>query len=213
MPVAVWVGGSLAAEFGVLLPHLDERQRRLAMGARARTLGHGGIVAVAQAAGVSVLTVSRGVAELEAGEAPSERVRKPGGGRKALADTNPELAAALLALVEPAQRGDPESPLRWTTTSTRKLAQTLTAQGHRVSAWTVANLLRAQGFNPQGNAKQIEGRQHPDRDAQFGYLNDQATDHRYTGDPVISVDTKKKNSSGTTRTPARTGARLVTRSG
>jgi len=192
MAVAAGVEESLAAEFGALLPHLDERQRRLAMGARARALGHGGISVVAQAAGVSAVTVSRGVAELEAGSAPLERVRRRGGGRKALTATDPELTRALLALVEPAQRGDPESPLRWTTTSTRNLADQLTAQGHRVSAWTVANLLRSERFSLQGNSKQIEGRQHVDRDAQFGYLNDQATDHRATGDPVISVDTKKK---------------------
>ena len=132
------------------------------------------------------------MAELEAGEAPLGRVRRVGGGRKALTATDPGLVAALLALVEPTRRGDPESPLCWTTLSTRKLAAELTAAGHRVGPDTVARLLHEQGFSLQANAKTIEGGQHPDRDAQFGYLNDQARQHLAAGDPVISVDTKKK---------------------
>ncbi|GAA2568876.1 hypothetical protein GCM10010398_68470 [Streptomyces fimbriatus] len=107
-------------------------------------------------------------------------------------DLDPGLRPALLALVEPDERGDPMSPLRWTTKSTRKLAAELTRQGHRVSADTVAGLLREEGFSLQANAKTIEGTQHPDRDAQFRYLNEQARDHRDAGDPVISVDSKKK---------------------
>src|SRR3954470_16506488 len=135
------VGGSremLAAKFQAIFPHLDERQRRLLMGAEARVLGHGGIRAVARAADVREATVSRGVAELEAGEEPLGRVRRPGGGRKRLVETDPGLRPALLALVEPDERGDPMSPLRWTTKSTRRLADELTGQGHRVSADTVA---------------------------------------------------------------------------
>ena len=132
----------LAAKFEVLLPHLDERQRRLAIGAEARALGHGGIKAVARAAGASEATVSKGVAELEAGQLPSARVRRAGGGRKRLAELDPGLVPALLALVEPDVRGDPMSPLRWTTKSTRRLADELTRQGRRVSADTVAELLR-----------------------------------------------------------------------
>ncbi|WP_239109718.1 ISAzo13 family transposase [Streptomyces coelicoflavus] len=182
----------LAAKFQALLPHLDERQRRLAIGAEARSLGHGGIRLVAAAAGVQEGTVSRGVAELESGEAPLGRVRRPGGGRKKTTELDAGLRPALLALVEPDERGDPMSPLRWTTKSTRKLAAELTRQGHRVSADTVAGLLREEGFSLQGNAKTIEGTQHPDRGAQFHYLNEQARDHRDAGDPVISVDTKKK---------------------
>jgi hypothetical protein len=183
---------TLAAKFAVLLPHLDERQRRLAMGAEARALGHGGITAVARAAGTSAVTVSRGVAELEAGDNPLGRTRRPGGGRKSVTATDPGVGRALLSLVEPESRGDPESPLRWTTKSTRQLARALADAGHTVSAPTVAKLLRAEGFSLQGNAKAIEGSQHPDRDAQFRYLNDQASDHIGSGDPVISVDTKKK---------------------
>jgi len=123
---------------------------------------------------------------------PTGRVRRPGGGRKRLADLDPDLVPALLALVEPDMRGDPMSPLRWTTKSTRNLSRELTAAGHRCSADTVAGLLHAEGFSLQGNAKTIEGKQNPDRDGQFRYINEQAKAFQATGDPVVSVDTKKK---------------------
>src|SRR5215469_13242571 len=182
----------LAAKFEVIFPHLDERQRRLLMGAEARVLGHGGIRLVARAAGVREATVSAGVYELESGEAPLGRVRRPGGGRKRAADTDRGLVPALLALIEPEERGDPVSPLRWTAKSTRTLAAELTAQGHKVGADTVGDLLRAEGFSLQANVKTIEGAQHPDRDGQFRYINQQARAHQAAGEPVISVDTKKK---------------------
>jgi hypothetical protein len=182
----------LAAKFQAVFPHLDERQRRLLMGAEARSLGHGGIRLVARAAGVREATVSLGVDELDAGAEPLGRVRRPGGGRKRAADLDPGLLPALLALVEPDERGDPMSPLRWTTKSTRNLAGELTRQGHPVGADTVGDLLRAEGFSLQGNAKTLEGQRHPDRDAQFRYVNDQVKAHQGTADPVISVDTKKK---------------------
>ncbi|GAA2268282.1 hypothetical protein GCM10010145_48570 [Streptomyces ruber] len=195
--VLVWgrpegIEAVLAAKFQASLPHLDERQRRLVMRAEARSSGHGGIRLVAAAAGVREGTVSRGVAELDPGQAPLGRVRRPGGGRKRASELDPGLRPTLLALVEPDERGDPVSPLRWTTKSTRKLAAELTRQGHRVSADTVAGLLREEGFSLQANAKTIEGARHPDRDAQFRYLNEQAREHRDVGDPVISVDTEKK---------------------
>ena len=186
----------LAAKFGSIFPHLDERQRRLLMGAEARALGHGGIRLVALAAGVREGTVSLGVSELESGAEPLGRTRRAGGGRKRAADLDPELVPALLALVRPQERGDPMSPLRWTVKSTRTLAAELTRQGHKVSADTVRDLLHEQGFSLQGNAKTIEGRQHPDRDAQFGYIGGQARAHQDAGDPVISVDTKKKEQVG-----------------
>jgi hypothetical protein len=192
MAVTMETEQALAAKFEVLFPHLDERQRRLLMGAEARALGHGGIRAVARAAGVAENTVSRGVSDLDAGEAPLGRTRRPGGGRKRLSDVDAGLLPALLALVEPAERGDPMSPLRWTTKSTRALAAQLTAAGHRVGADTVADLLRAEGFSLQSNTKTIEGKQHPDRDAQFRYINDRVKDYQDTADPVVSVDTKKK---------------------
>jgi hypothetical protein len=192
MGIAVEVQESLAVKFEVLFPHLDERQRRLVAGADARVLGHGGIWVVARAAGMREGTVSRGVAELESGAGPLGRVRRPGGGRKRVADLDRGLRPALLALVEPDMRGDPVSPLRWTVKSTRALAAELARRGHRVSADTVADLLHEEGFSLQGNAKTLEGRQHPDRDAQFRYLNDQVKAHQGSGDPVVSVDTRKK---------------------
>jgi hypothetical protein len=182
----------LAAKFEEIFPHLDERQRRLLLGVEARALGHGGIRLVARAAGVREATVSLGVSELEAGTEPLGRVRRPGGGRKRAADLDPGLRPALLALVQPQERGDPMSPLRWTTKSTRNLAAELTRQGHKVGADTVGDLLREEGFSLQGNAKIIEGRRHPDRDAQFRYINEQARAYQDAADPVISVDTKKK---------------------
>ncbi|GAA1837767.1 hypothetical protein GCM10009682_63240 [Luedemannella flava] len=192
MAIAVEIEESLTAKLEVLLPHLDERQRRLYLASEARALGHGGIAAVARAAQVSRQTVAAGVDELEEGGQPSRRTRRPGGGRKRLADTDPRLREALLSLVEPDWRGDPMSPLRWTAKSTRRLADELRRQGHQVSADTVAALLKQEGFSLQGNAKMLEGTQHPDRDAQFRYLNEQARTHRDEGQPVISVDTKKK---------------------
>jgi len=192
MPVAMEIEKSLAAKFAALFPHLDERQRRLTMGAEARVLGHGGVTVVARAAGVSRVTVSAGVSELEAGDEPLGRTRRTGGGRKAVTKTDPGVLAALLALVEPGSRGDPMSPLRWTTKSLRHLAGELTAGGHRVSAPTVAALLREENFSLQGNAKTIEGGNHPDRDAQFAYINAAAQEHIVARQPVISVDGKKK---------------------
>ena len=186
----------LTAMFEEILPHLDERQRRLVLGAEARALGHGGIRLVAAAAGAAEATVSLGAAELEAGAEPLGRARRQGGGRKPLPETDPGLVPALLALVEPEERGDPMSPLRWTTKSVRTLAAELTRQGHKVSADTVHQLLRAQGFSMQANAKTIEGKQHPDRDARFRYISEQARAHQASSDPVISVDAKKKEQVG-----------------
>jgi len=182
----------LAAKFAVLLPQLDERQRRLLLGAEARALGRGGIARVAAAAGVSSPTVTRGLAEVRAGATGEGRVRKPGGGRKSLTETDPGLLAALEALVDPVTRGDPMSPLRWTTKSTRQLADALTADGHPVSHVRVGELLHGLGYSLQSNAKAVEGKQHPDRDGQFRHIHDTAKRYLKAGDPVISVDTKKK---------------------
>jgi hypothetical protein len=182
----------LAAKFAVLLPQLDERQRRLLLGAEARALGRGGIARVAAAAGVSAPTVTRGLAEVRAGATGDGRVRKPGGGRKPLTQTDPGLLPALEALVDPVTRGDPMSPLRWTTKSTRQLADALTADGHPVSHVRVGGLLHGLGYSLQSNVKAVEGKQHPDRDAQFRHINDTAKRYLKAGDPVISVDTKKK---------------------
>ncbi|MDP4510552.1 ISAzo13 family transposase [Nonomuraea turcica] len=198
MAISTEVREQLARKFEALLPHLNERQQRLMLGTEARLLGHGGIRAVARAAGVSETTVRKGVFELESGLRPSpdDRVRRSGGGRKPVAEHDPGLVPALLALVEPDERGDPESPLRWTTKSLRHLADELTRQGHTVSAPTVGALLRRNGFSLQGTRKTLEGTQHPDRDAQFRYINEQVKHHQTVGEPVISVDTKKREQLG-----------------
>src|SRR3954462_11942012 len=192
------IRGQLATRFQVLLPHLDERQQRLALGTEARLLGHGGVTAVAAAARVSPTTVRRGVSELDSGADPLPvgRSRRAGGGRRPVTAHDPELVAALLGLVEPNARGDPMSPLRWTTKSLRHLAGELTGRGHPVSAPTVGHLLRENGFSLQGTAKTLECKQHPDRDAQFAYINEQVKAHQSAGAPVISVDAKKKEQLG-----------------
>jgi hypothetical protein len=192
MASGVQVGESVARRYAVLRPHLDERQRRLVLAAEAAELGRGGIAVVAAATGVHPDTVAKGVRELEGGAEPSGRVRAPGGGRKPATETDPGLGPALTALVDPQTRGDPESPLVWTTKSTKNLAGALSGAGHPVSDRTVARMLRAQGFSLQANAKVSEGRQHVDRDAQFGYLNARVIEHLAAGAPVVSVDTKKK---------------------
>jgi hypothetical protein len=192
MPESVQVGESLGRRYAVLRPHLDERQRRLLLGSEAAELGRGGVKTVAAATGVHPDTVARGVREILGQPEPAARVRAVGGGRKKLAETDPELAAQLRALVDPVTRGDPMSLLVWTTKSTRNLAGALTELGHPVSDRTVARMLRAMGFHLQANAKVAEGHQHADRDAQFRYLADQVSAHVSAGQPVISVDAKKK---------------------
>jgi transposase len=170
MGISSEVRGQLALRFRVLFPHLNEREQRLVLAQKTRLLGHGGVRAVAQAAGVSETTVRNGVFELEAGEdpLPDGRIRRSGGGRRLAAeDLDPQLVPALMGLIEPDERGDPMSPLRWTTKSLRNLAEELIRQGHPVSAPTVGRLLKEQGFSLQANAETLEGKQHPDRDAQY----------------------------------------------
>jgi hypothetical protein len=163
----------------------------------ARAAGDGGIGAVARLTGASWQTVANGAAELDSGEvAPDGRVRRPGAGRPRLAESDPGLVPALLALVEESTRGDPGSPLLWTTRSAVNLARELTGQGHRCSPQTAWRLLREQGFSMQSNARVSEGRRHPDRDAQFRYISAQAREHLAAGQPVISVDAKKKEQAG-----------------
>ena len=187
----------IGPQLELLLPVLDERSRRLMLGAVARAAGDGGITAVAKLTGASWQTVADGAAELESGVfAPEGRVRRPGAGRKKLAEADPGLVPALLALVEDSSRGDPETPLLWTTKSAKNLAGELTGQGHRCSPQTAWRLLHGQGFSTQANAKVTEGRRHPDRDAQFRYIAAQAREHLAAGQPVISVDAKKKEEVG-----------------
>jgi DDE family transposase len=182
----------LAEGFALVEAHLTERQRRLLYGAFAQALGHGGVTRVAELAGSTRPTVARGRAELTLPPDPAGRIRVPGAGPKPVEVGDPDLPAALDALVEPDARGDPTSPLRWTTKSLRHLAEALTAGGHPVSPGTVGRLLREQGYSLQRTRKTLEGSQHPDRDAQFRYLNDQVKQSLADGQPVISVDCKKK---------------------
>jgi transposase len=188
----------MATRLAELLPHLNERDRRLALGAEAKAWGHGGIVEVHRATGVAQSTISRGKRELEeVGDTESTgRVRAKGGGRKKAEVANPELVDTLDELIDPETRGDPESPLRWTTKSTRNLASELTARGHKISHSAVRKLLRLLGYSLQATRKMLEGNQHPDRDAQFRYINGLAAEFLAAGDPVISVDTKKKEQVG-----------------
>ena len=182
----------LAGRLAEIRPHLDERQWRLLLGAEARAIGRGGVRLVASAVGASADTVSRGARELEQGVEPDGRVRRRGAGRPAVEQADPALMPALESLVDPGTRGDPESALRWTTKSTSHLASELARAGHQVADRTVARLLKQSGYSLQGNAKTIEGKQHPDRDAQFRYINARVAAFQAGGDPVISVDTKKK---------------------
>lgn len=180
--------------FASLSPHLDERARRLFAATEALSAGYGGIAAVARATGIAVSTIGRGLKELKGVSSPAaaKRVRRPGGGRKALVSVSPALLSDLLALVEPTERGDPMSPLRWTCKGTRRLAKELTAMGHKISRTVVGELLNAQKFSLQGNRKTLEGGQSPDRDAQFHHINESVTKALAAKQPVISVDTKKK---------------------
>ena len=183
----------MVPQLEVLLPELDEKARRLVLGAVARAAGDGGTGAVARLTGASWQTVADGVAELESGlVAPAGRVRREGGGRKRLAESDPGLVAALLGLVEDSVRGDPGSPLLWTTKSVVRLAGELAGLGHRCGKSTVHRMLREQGFSMQSNARVKAGRQHGDRDAQFRYIAAAAREHMAAGQPVISVDAKKK---------------------
>ena len=186
----------LASAFTLVLPHLTERQRRLVLGGFARALGRGGVTRIAGLAASTRPTVRRGAAEVGDPADPGGRVRAVGGGPKRLRETNPGLVAALDRLVEPDTRGDPESPLRWTTKSMRELADALTEQGHPVSHDTVGRLLREQGYSLQRTRKTLEGAQHPDRDAQFGSINDQVKASLAVGQPAVSVDCKKKELKG-----------------
>jgi hypothetical protein len=181
--------------FAELSPVLDERGRRLWAAAEARAIGYGGVSLVATVTGVSRRAIHAGLQELAAGATtfmPRGRARRPGGGRKPLTQLQPRLKEALDALVEPTCRGDPESPLRWTCKGVRRLARELQRRGFRVGRQKVAELLHELGYSLQANRKTREGSQHPDRDAQFEYIAARVQDFQARGQPVISVDTKKK---------------------
>ena len=192
-------------KFQALTVVMDERMRRQWAAAEAMELGWGGIRHVAYATGISRTTILAGVRELkaqQAGEAlPSPGIRRPGAGRKLLVETDPGLWDALDALVDPMTRGHPETPLRWTCKSTRTLAEELGRQGHPVSDRTVACLLYAAGYSLQANRKTLEGKNHPDRNAQFEHINEQVQRVQKRGQPVVSIDTKKKENVGDFKNP------------
>jgi hypothetical protein len=182
----------LKRKFARIWQHLDERSRRMMAANEAVHEGHGGISRISRACGLSRATITKGIREL--GEEPlvAGRIRRPGGGRHTLLVRDPALPRVLETLVEPLARGDPQSPLRWTCKSTRTLAAELARQHHPVSHEKVAQFLRQMDYSLQGNRKTEEGADHPDRDAQFQYINDQVRRALAAGRPVISVDTKKK---------------------
>jgi Rhodopirellula transposase DDE domain len=184
--------GDLKEKVALIWPHLDERARRLFAASEARHLGHGGVTAISQACGLSRVTITKALHELDEPPLPAGRVRRPGGGRRSLVALDPGLLGRLEALVDPLSRGDPQSPLRWTIKSTRTLAVALTGQGYAISHEKVAQLLRQMDFSLQGNRKTEEGTDHPERDAQFRHINDVVQRALAVGGPVISVDTKKK---------------------
>lgn len=197
----------LREKYGAIFPLLDERQRRVSAAADALFLGRGGVSQVARASGLSRTTIHHGIAELDAGSAPSTRIRHAGGGRPSVVDREPAILEALEALVEPLMRGDPMSPLRWTCKSTRQLAAALTQQGYSISHPTVATLLHALGYSLQANVKTLEGTSHPDRDQQFQYINAHVKQYLKHHRPVISVDTKKKELVGSYKNPGQTWRR------
>lgn len=185
---------TIRSKFQALRPVMDERLTRLWAGAEADALGTGGITLVEQATGMSRTTIRAGRDELRAGIDPDDvaRVRRAGGGRPTIEASHPGIGEALEALVDPVTRGDPESPLRWTSKSTRKLAEELGARGFKVSPQTVGQLLQASGYSLQSTHKTLEGASHPDRNGQFEFINERTDAFHARGAPVISVDTKKK---------------------
>jgi len=198
----------IESRFAALASLMNERMRRQWAAAEARSYGWGGVRAVSRATGMSPNTIARGLTELEAREndleTPAEsRVRKPGAGRKRATEADPDLAIALERLVDPMTRGDPTSPLRWTCKSTTQLASELTRQGHPVSPRTVGRLLKAAGYSLQSNRKTKEGKDHPDRNAQFEHINATVLSFQERSQPVISVDTKKKELVGRFRNGGR----------
>jgi len=188
-----------------IVSELDERGRRRWAAIEARSLGWGGISAVAVGTGLSDRTIRNGVQELaKADDLEASRQRRAGGGRRSREDEQPELLDALDSLLEPTIRGDPMSPLRWTCKSTQTLAEALSTQGFEVSSTKVGSLLKAQGYSLQSNRKTIEGKQHPDRNAQFEHIARRVKARRRCGEPAISIDTKKKETLGNMKNPGKT---------
>lgn len=205
---------SLEEKYQLLFPHLNERSKRMVCAADAKALGHGGVTQVQQASGLSRVSINKGKKELK--KAPPEttasslnkqeakkRIRKEGGGRHKLTEKQPSLVKALDSLVDPYTRGDPETPLKWTTKSLRKLEHELKSQNYQISYGKVRQLLSELGYSLQAQSKVDEGKDHPERDAQFQYINAKADEFLEANQPVISVDTKKKELVGDFKTEGR----------
>jgi hypothetical protein len=203
---------AIQQRYEALKPVLDEQGRRRSAAAEAMACGHGGVTLLSRITGLARRTIYHGIADIKSGySAGPGRIRRPGGGRRSKTSQDTTLLDDLKALVEPETRGDPMKPLMWTTKSLAHLAKALKEKGHSVCATVVRKLLRGMSYSLQGNHKTSEGKQHQDRDAQFRHINDQVKDHLLAGDPVISVDTKKKNLSAISRTTAVNGGREVRR--
>lgn len=189
---------TIEAKYATLSPYMDERTRRIWAAVEAQSLGWGGVSRVAEATGMSRATIYAGVQELESlSQTPNEvmppwQIRFAGGGRKRIEQTNEGILEDLESLLDPVTRGDPESPLRWTTKSTNKLASELKLRGHAVSARTVYTLLKDLGYSLQSHRKTLEGRKHSDRDAQFQHIATRVEHQQLAGQPAISVDAKKR---------------------
>ena len=208
------VADTIRSKYVALEAVLDERSRRLWAAAEARALGHGGIARVVEATGMSRNTIRAGLSELDAGAAtkaqeptPARRTRRPGGGRKRLSDHDPDLVKALELHLEPTTRGDPERPLRWTSLSARRLADALAAEGHPVSERTVNRLLHGLGYSLQSNRKTVEGRQHPDRDAQFRRIDRRVRAFQRLGSRSSRSPRRRRSLSAHIVTAAGNGAR------
>ncbi|MCY7288959.1 MAG: ISAzo13 family transposase [Cryobacterium sp.] len=199
-PVVSW----LSEKYSIICPELDERGRRRWAAMEARSLGWGGVTAVALATGLSGRTIRNGIREITRPDELGDRQRKPGAGRKCREVEQPGILKALDALVEPHTRGDPMSPLRWTCRSTRSLADELKSQGFVISSVKVGELLKAQDYSLQSNRKTVEGKQHSDRDAQFRFIAKRVRARRHCGEPAISIDTKKKETLGNLKNAGKT---------
>ena len=198
----------IAERWRLFGPECDERRRRMWAASEAKAYGPGGVALVAGMTGLAEETVRRGIEELESGQRVERgRVRHPGGGRRPVVELDPVVVEDLDRLIDPATRGDPESPLRWTSKSLGKLREALVAMGHEISERTLGKLLKGQGFRLQSNQKTREGSQHPDRDAQFEHINETVKAALAAGQPVISIDSKKRNWSAITRRSGASGSR------
>ena len=187
------IDSDLKVKLSIILPELSEKQRRLLVATEALALGHGGIKVISEITGMSKNTISRGIKEIGSGETDCKRSRKKGGGRKKLEDKYPEVVKLIEGIIEPVTRGDPESPLRWTCKSVRNISSLLKKHKYNVTHETVARILKGMSYSLQANRKTSEGENHPERNNQFLFINEECKNFLSSRNPAISVDTKKRN--------------------